>query len=311
MLNLTSAMLRRVILAGLGVTALLLVPAVALGDPVISLPTGAPQHPDRIVNGVDLQQSTRPMNLNPFGISYSDCIQDMTLRFSVAVVGLDGTETVQIWGTRSGDCTAPTTRGFGTTANTCWLLGSTLTGMVVNTVTTYTVDVRVQDVVGPQNMPPFGQNQVHEGSAACTTQSTFTPVPMDIWFMAVTSDGAVHGMALDYNIGTDMVGPPAPSNVTDKAGDTLLVINWTPNTDSDTAGYDVFIDPIPGQEEGGVAVVDSAAPTSDASLLQCPDTGGGGVMDVAVDDGEGGTTDAAADATVDSSTPESSTMDVM
>ena len=33
-----------------------------------------------------------------------------------------------------------------------------------------------------------------------------------------------------------------------KDGDTLMVVEWTPNADTDTSGYDVMVDRIPGQE---------------------------------------------------------------
>jgi len=41
-------------------------------------------------------------------------------------------------------------------------------------------------------------------------------------------------------------------------------LTWTPNTDADTAGYDVFLDPIPGKEEanlvgGSPTVADESA----------------------------------------------------
>jgi hypothetical protein len=83
-------------------------------------------------------------------------------------------------------------------------------------------------------------------------------VPLDVWFVPVASNGQRDGTPLDFPIQTDLLGPPPP-NVTDVGtGDTLLNVHWTPNTDSDTGGYDVFVDPPPGTDAG----------TSD---LVCPD----------------------------------------
>ena len=70
-----------------------------------------------------------------------------------------------------------------------------------------------------------------------------------------------------------MVGPPAPAGVSTAggAGDTLIVVNWTPNTDTDTGGYDVVIDPIPGQEgDGAVGGTGGGATTQ----MVCPAEGG-------------------------------------
>jgi hypothetical protein len=47
-------------------------------------------------------------------------------------------------------------------------------------------------------------------------------------------------------------------------GDTLFVVNWTANTDTDTAGYDLFMDPIPGQE--------SLDASTDATIFHAPQT---------------------------------------
>jgi hypothetical protein len=66
-------------------------------------------------------------------------------------------------------------------------------------------------------------------------------------------------MSYSYPIKADLLGPPPPAGVSIADGDTLFVVNWTPNTDPDTAGYAVYIDPIPGQE----------GPVSDAGAGNC------------------------------------------
>jgi hypothetical protein len=76
-------------------------------------------------------------------------------------------------------------------------------------------------------------------------------------------------------------------------GDTLFVVNWTANSDADTAGYDVFIDPIPGS--GAEA---SAATGAQTTVLECPDASSSSATDVLDAD-----TAEASDATV-ASTPD-------
>lgn len=229
--------------------------------PSITFPVAAPT---RLINNV--VQNPRPANQTPLGVNYSDCINDMVLQFSVALSGFLGTTNLQIWATKSTDCTAPTTRGIGANANTCWLVNQGLTLPNLQSAQTKQFNVRVQDLVGPQNAPALGAGMVNEGPSACTQQPNFAAVPMDIWFLALDGSGNSVGTPADYRIPTDLVGPPAPLNVTTQLGDTFLAVNWTANTDGDTGGYNVFIDPIRGQE---------GAPTGGGSTLQmvCPDSG--------------------------------------
>jgi hypothetical protein len=250
--------------------------------------------PERFVNGVDLGASTRPQNLTPLGISYADCISDMTLSFNVVVSGFDGSQNLQVWASKSGDCTAITDRGgTGAVAATCWLVNPGFTAQIHTTPTTLNFAVRVQDLVGAQNAPPFPANYVAQGPSACGAQSTFAAVPLTINFVPIDSSGNYDGTAFQFSQPTDLVGPPAPAGATTLVGDTLLFANWSLNTDSDTSGYDVFIDPIPGHE-GSLA-----APIG-ATALICPDTGAPTTQDDAAADAG----DDATDSGDDGSTPD-------
>ncbi len=230
--------------------------------------------PDRILNfgtssPQDLGPSTRPQNLNPLGISYNDCITDQTLQFNVEVSGFAEGQNLTVWATRSGDCSADTTRGAsGAVAATCWLVNQGITGRTMVTPQSVTLTVRVQDLVGPQNAPPFPPVPVNEGASACLAQSTFVAVPMDIWFVPTFSNGLIGGTAYDYTIpgGTDLVGPPAPASVSIADGDTLFVVNWVANADTDTGGYDIFIDPIPGEPSDASSGLEEAS-----TRLVCPE----------------------------------------
>src|SRR5580700_3463483 len=90
-------------------------------------------NPERFTpNGQDLGQSTRPVNLNPTGINYADCIQDMQFVYSVTLSGFPGaaSDNMQVWATNQGDCTNDTTRGLGGTSSVqaaCWLVNQGLT----------------------------------------------------------------------------------------------------------------------------------------------------------------------------------------
>ena len=251
----------------------------------------AQPYPDRYVNGVNLGYSTRPTNLTPLGINYDDCISDMVLSFNVVLSGFDGSENLQVWASKSSDCTAATDRGtLGAVAATCWPVAPSywLTGPIYQTSVSLTFNVRVQDLVGPQNAELFPPTYKAQGPEACNAQSSFAAVPLTINFVPVDSSGNYDGTAYQFSQPTDLVGPPAPMGVSLTVGDTLLFASWGLNTDSDTSGYDVYIDPIPGHE-GALSSI------ADATVLVCPDTGVATTPDAgdAGDSGDGGDGDPA------------------
>jgi hypothetical protein len=257
-------------------------------------------NPERSIPGQDLGQSTRPINLNPFGIHYSDCLENMVFTYSVTLSGFPGanSDNMQVWATNTGDCSADTARGVGvdSQAATCWLINVGLTQPNLQSASTRQFSFPVRALVGPQTgtIPQAGTLVGDLGLKACQTQTSFAATAITVWFLPLTSVGTLDPNGTAYSapvIAADLVGPPAPANTTIGDGDTLFVVNWTPNTDADTAGYDVFIDPPPG---GAVSAVEagSVAPTK---TLYCPDTGAPATT-IASDDGSVTSADASADA---------------
>ena len=198
----------------------------------------------------------------------------MSLQFFVTVCNFSF-QNLQVWASRSSDCTNPMDRGIAGVP-VCWLVsqGSTALNAPMQAGENYTI--RVQDIVGPENLSPSPGNTMQSfGSEACSVQTTFLAVPINLNFLPIDpGTGNVAGPGYQYTLGTDLVGPNAPNGVNIKDGDTLFVVNWTPNVDSDTGGYDVLIDPIPGQEPADAAVSMANAAT-DGSLpatmvMVCP-----------------------------------------
>jgi uncharacterized protein (TIGR03382 family) len=239
--------------------------------------------------------STRPENLNPLGISYADCLADMVLSFSVTLDGFTGSDSLQVWASLGSDCTGLADRGREGTAPVCWgLRTGGLVGIPVSTPQSFTFNVRVQDLVGWQESPPSlseALNPPAKGVEACSAQATFAAVPMNINFIPLDSDGNAEGTPYQYQINTDMVGPPAPGGVGETVGDTVFNVTWTANSDSDTVGYDIFVDPIPGQEdsESGVASLEAG------QELMCPD---GGMVSL-----DSGSADGAGDSSAEAAAP--------
>ena len=212
----------------------------------------------------DLGQSTRPVAFNPLGVNFQDCVDNQTLEFRLTGCGFNGSAQVQVWASTQSDCTQPADRGNGA-SSVCWLVSQ---GSIPNQLSgPLTYDIPVRNIVGPQALSPSPTTIIPEGISACSAQSTYLAVPININFVPLMpGSGALVGQAFQYILGTDMVGPPAPAGVSIANGDTLFLVNWTPNTDTDTGGYDVVIDPVPGQEG------DASAAGSGAGTMQliCP-----------------------------------------
>jgi uncharacterized protein (TIGR03382 family) len=281
--------------------AAFLLPAMFLGSRTARAQSIAPTsqvYPTRVVNGVDtMQPSTRALNLNPYGVNYLDCIGDQTLRFNLLASGLNGGQLIEVWA-GSGDCTPDTSRGIQSVPS-CWLVRPAIAGIVAGTGSSVpiTIDVRVQDLVGHQTNIPQTMTYVPVGAEACQTQTVDTAQNFTVFFMPTDSSGrAIANSGLyKYAIISDLVGPPAPSGAAISNGDTLFTVTWTPNIDADTAGYDVYVDPIPGQEGAGVG----AEP-----VLVCPDTGsatasGDATLEATVDASDEAMAEATIEASVD------------
>jgi hypothetical protein len=221
---------------------------------------------------------TRPENQDPLGVSYSDCTADMTLQFPVTLSGFTGNASLEVWGSLGSDCVNPADRGVGNAATAvCWAVSASVTDPVV-AQGTIPVNVRVQDLVGWQgSLPTQPSSPPAKGAEACTAQAGYAAVPMNISFLAIDSQGNSVGVPYLYSIQTDLVGPPAPT-VCESVGDTVFNLTWTPNTDTDTVGYVVYLDPVPGTEpDGGMPgpgamPPDAGACGSPLSTTTCGDT---------------------------------------
>jgi hypothetical protein len=265
----------------------------ATTGPVVAQSSGQ-INPNRIVNGKNLGQSTRSINLTPLGISYADCASDMTLDFPLIFSGFDGGEPVQVWAGTS-DCSNETARGFSALA-VCWPVAQPIAGIVASTATplSKTISVRVQDIVSQAALATKVTTYVKAGLSACSTQSVDTAQAIGLYFVPTYPNGTDFpgSVTYPYNLTVDLLGPIAPtiSSITTGAGDTLLVPKWVPNVDPDTIGYDIYIDPFPGREGSAV--------TGSEPVLVCREAGAssssGGTS--TVDAGDAGDALAATDA---------------
>jgi hypothetical protein len=78
-------------------------------------------------------------------------------------------------------------------------------------------------------------------------------------FIPMDTSGVAVGVSYQYVLSVDLVGPPAPTGLADMVGNELLDVTWLPNEDSDTIGYNLFINPIPGTQSAPLAA-DASGP---------------------------------------------------
>jgi len=309
MLNRSPMLRLRVPFLVVAVAGALGVPGLAWGQ-TVNLPTGV--YPTRT-------QPYRPQNLNPQGVNYNDCINDMSLTFNLNVNGFAG-QNLAVYAALNSDCTSAADRGTGgVSGQLCWKLDGGFVGRTFSSTTPVPVTVRVQDVMAHMDgNVPFSSAVTHGDASSCAKQSSPVGTSLQIDFVPLNSDGVTYvGTAFQYTLNVDVLGPPAPTGIGKSVGHTLINVTWSPNSDTDTAGYDVFIDPAKGQEGS-----DGSALTADSSTITvCDDSGSssgddaGDAADGATDGGDDGSADAAVadgstDATVaDAATPDAGTPD--
>lgn len=257
------------------------------GSEVVAL--AAPGEPQRWVvkagTPTNVTQDRRPDNLNPWGISFSDCGDDMRLDFPVTIANFAAADEahVEVWAGVV-DCSvdanrSPTSSGV---SHSCWQVAAkTGTQVAGSGALALTVSVYARDVLRYEQPPAtFGQGQPYDsayhassdGPLACTVQTSDAAVNINLYFLAVNSVEQARGQPGCYVLGTDLVGPPPPPQVTAQAGDTLLSVSWTsPGNDPDVVGYDVWSDPPAGGAKSsssvagcGCSVAPGAQGTDDA-----------------------------------------------
>jgi hypothetical protein len=273
---------------------------------------------------VDTTNNPRPQNLNPTGVNFTDCEQDLRLNFELNISGFSGSH-IEVWAGTI-DCTQDTNRNqiSTATAHPCWEVAGR--SGPLNAVTTapmpYTVYAR--DVLRFTPAPQANTSQQYDGTfhnspngaTACTVQTSDAAVPINIYFIPVNSAEAASGTAYRYPLNTDLVGPPPPPSVTLQPGDSLLTVSWTsPGADPDIAGYAIWSDPpaggattggcscgsAPGNGANSYVGGDSAISAADGTVYRCIDAAADTEVDGEIDGATDGTSDALVEGAVEAS----------
>lgn len=234
----------------------------------------------------DVTQNQRPENLNPWGISFSDCQADMRLDFPLTLANFSDAEdaAVEVWAGFV-DCSVDANRYAESAgvSHPCWqVTAKTSTQVAGSSPLALTVSVYARDVLRYEQPPTqSGQGQTYDpsyhssssGPLACTVQTSDAAVPINLYFLALNSVQQSRGQPGCYVLGTDLVGPPPPPQVTVQSGDTLLSVSWTsPGNDPDVVGFDVWSDPPAGGAKSSSSIAGCGCSIAPGAKARSDDT---------------------------------------
>jgi len=207
----------------------------------------------------------RPAQLDPNGINYQDCIDNINLQFTLLIGGLPCTDTIQVWaGPSSTDCTQSTSRMSSDGDAQCWEV--TPDGLF-QMATTSTENIRAQDIVSHLSDSAITVDTYTPAKpSACQSQTFPGTVQLNITFMAMNPDGVDVDASISYPLDGDLVGPYPPTGVSAGIGENVIIVTWTPAIDSTTQGFNVYCQPL------GAVVPNTGTVVPEASLV-CPNTG--------------------------------------
>jgi len=174
----------------------------------------------------------RPSSNYPYGVSLSDCVNDYSLTFPIALTGFNANNELEVWAGPSGaDCSDDAQRGASTKARTCWKV----TPSSPSLVPFQTVSIKVRDIIA--NPATKTSSYVAQDASICgTIDYSF----FDVYFL-LTVGGAAQTYA-KQNIAADTIGPRAVTNVSVTQGDSRLFVSWNPHDPgpSDATQFSVY-----------------------------------------------------------------------
>lgn len=199
-------------------------------------------------------------------VSHRDCVEDDVFTFDVDLVQFSS-YSLEVWAGAS--CTDKLQRQ-GDQA-TCWQVYKAFPQTKA-----VAVKVLARDVVA--KVKPGGQGSGQE-SDCNRTDIASSGEKVTLFFMLIDSNNEVAGTYVSFDMGFDVVGPAAPTNVSAGVGENLLVVSWDAPSDEDRNGYNVYCDTSSGPGSspaaGGAAGAATDAGTDAASDAATEASAGG------------------------------------
>lgn len=221
------------------------------------------------------RENPRPQSQSPASINRDDYLGNVEITFPLRLSGGFLDYSLEAWVGFSADaqCTKTIERS-GANPRCCPVFRETAPGA------TRILTLGAKDILGN----PLCQH----------ASSGDTPQPFFLYFMLVkASDAEADGRAAIWESDFDLVGPPAPSDVSTGVGEKQLIVHWTAQ-EGDIAGYRVYCEassdaPEPSQRSTAFTPAQrNAASGEGAAGAGGSGDGGDGGVDGGPTDGGGG-----------------------
>jgi hypothetical protein len=178
---------------------------------------------------------TRDPTLNPSGINYEDCIQDVSYTFPITVNdATPGSDHLYVYaGTGCDDATQRT----GAPGSTCWQVVSGEVGYM--TGTNLPISVKVRQILSQEYSGVTASFVAVTDESICHMQATSAARTLNLYFVMQDGNGLTEAVAT-AGINADLSASIEPPAFVVDVGDTKLYPKWNAVSDSDITGFNVY-----------------------------------------------------------------------
>jgi hypothetical protein len=141
----------------------------------------------------------------------------------------------------------------------------------------------MQDIVSQIFTATHDVNYVAADSSVCQNQLTTGSTNISVYFFFGDAEGNPVGTEATYPLTVSLRAGDVQGDISAGVGDTLLIVNIPPTTDTSVQEWNVYCDPPPGQEGSAETVPVDAASNNGVCAPSVPDTGISALEDSSVD----------------------------
>jgi hypothetical protein len=192
-------------------------------------------------------------SLTPAGINFEDCEEDASLVFPLVVTGTAAEAAgYLLYAFAGSNCNAGGTAVEPDVAgSTCWPIAAGAIGYAVGS--SIQVKIRARQILAQANLTTKTTYSEIASSddSMCHTQPTSAPLQLSIYFVFGTTAALTEvGGYVSPTVGADLAAAAPPSTVSVGIGHTILLPDWSPVSDTDIVGYNVYYLPVAAADAG-------------------------------------------------------------
>lgn len=215
---------------------------------------------------------TRDPTLNPSGINYEDCIEDVTYTFPITVTDATaGSDHLFVYAGTGCDDAAQRT---GVPGSTCWQVVSGEVGYT--TGTNLPISVPVRQILSQEYSGVTASFVGVTDESICHMQATSKARTLNLYFVMQDDNGLTEAVAT-AGINADLSASIEPPAFVVDIGDTKLYPKWNAVSDSDITGFNVYYVAQSSTVQAVLTTVCSDGGTTVSGGGDDDDTGEGGV----------------------------------